>query len=454
MVMVIAFLHSPTALNSSLFCRKSSAARVASAGLAWAEESPAMPISPLGHQEVQTTPTSSLSPSKEKNPQPSAGPAKPGEVKPVSESPLGHQEVQTSPTNSLSPSEEKKPQPSIGPAKPAEVKPVSESPLEHQEVQTSPTNSLSPSEEKKPEPSIGTAKPAEVKPELGFVDTLHGQLSRKLLSTAEWLDSFFADANYVKEENQSYVRFRYDFFKEEYAPAVFKPAFDLRLALPELERRTHIAFSAAPSETLTGPGTPVLTPAERFGEVEQANFTTALQYFFKTTPKENFIVMSGVQFSKFKPVPLVEPRYRLLFPFPIWKIRFTQEVLWRTDTAWQMDSRLEFERQLPKDLFFRTTIDGVWASRVLGYTYSLAFLLREPFDQTHAVDYEWINTWQTRPVDELTEIDFRIRYRHSFWREWLFFEVSPQVRFPQSNNFDIIPGILFRLEMFFGRIVG
>ncbi len=434
--MVIAILHSPTALNSSLFCRKSSAAGVAFAGLAWAEESPTMPESPLGHQEVQTAPTSSLSPSEEKNLQPSAGPAKPGEGKPVSESPLRQQEVQTSSTNSLSPTEE------------------NESPPRYQPVQTSPTNSLSPSEEKEPHPFIGPAKPAEVKPELGFVDTLHGQLSRKLLSTAEWLDSFFADANYVKEKNQSYVRFRYDFFKEKYAPSTFKPAFDLRLALPELERKTHIAFSAAPSETLTGPGTPVLTPAERFGEVEQANFTTALQYFFKTTPKENFIVMSGVQFSKFKPVPLIEPRYRLLFPFPVWKIRFTQEVLWRTDTAWQMDSRLEFERQLPKDLFFRTTIDGVWASRVVGYTYSLAFLLREPFDPTHAVEYEWINTWQTRPVDELTEIDFRIRYRHSFWREWLFFEVSPQVRFPQSNNFDIIPGILFRLEMFFGRIAG
>ncbi|HYA87372.1 MAG TPA: hypothetical protein VEI57_09960 [Nitrospirota bacterium] len=370
--MVIAVLQPTAALDSLLFFQKASAVGVTSEGLAWAEESPAVPASPLGQQEVQTSPSSSLSPSEEKKPQPPAGPANKEE----------------------------------GP------------------------------------------------PETSFVDRWHGKISSKIMTTAQWLDSFFADPNYVKEENRSYVRFRYDIFKEEYSPTTFKPAIDMRLSLPELERKTHLAFSAAPAQTLTGPGAPVLTPAERFGQVEQANLTTALQYFLRATAKENFVVLSGLQFSKFKPVTFLEPRYRFLVPLGGWNFRFTQDVLWRTDTAWQIDSRFEFERQLPKDFFFRTTIDGVWASRVIGYTYSIAFLLREPFGPTNAIDYEWINTYQTRPVDELSEIDFRIRYRHSFWREWLFFEVSPQLRFPQSSNFDNIPGILFRLEMFFGKTAG
>jgi hypothetical protein len=336
----------------------------------------------------------------------------------------------------------------------AEESPLApEPPAPQHDVRTSPTGSLAP-EGEKPQPSGVPAKPEEEKPEQGFVDTLHGELSQKLFSSADWLDSFFADENYVKEVNRSYVRFRYDIFKEEMSKATFKPAVDMRLALPELERRTHITFSAEPNEPLTGPNVPVRTQAERFGTTEQANFTTALQYFIKTTAKENFIVMSGVQFSKFTPVLFIAPRYRILVPFPVWQFRFTQELLWRTDTAWQTDTRFEFERQLPKDFFFRTTLDGVWASRVIGYTYGIAFLLRQPFGPTHAVDYEWINTYQTRPVNELTEIDFRIRYRHSFWREWLFFEVAPQVRFPRDSNFDRIPGILFRLEMFFGRVAG
>jgi hypothetical protein len=335
-----------------------------------------------------------------------------------------------------------------GSASAEELPSAPNSPLAPPEIWSSPTiSSLVPASGNSSELPVLPLRPEK---EPTFVDVLHGGISKEILSTADWMDSFFADQNYVKEINRSYVRFRYEIFQEERAKTSLKPAVDLRLALPELERKTHLVFSAEPNEPVSGPNAPVRTTAERFGTTAQANLTTALQYFLRTTPRENFAVLSGVQFSKFAPVLFLEPRYRVLAPYRVWQLRFTQELLWRTDTAWQTDTRFELERQLPRDFFFRTSLDGVWASRVIGYVYSLAFLLREPFGPTHAVDYEWINSFQTRPVDELTEIDFRIRYRHSFWREWLFFEVAPQVRFPRDSNFDKIPGILFRLEMFFG----
>ena len=401
-------LHQPaTALFTFLSVGKAACADASC--LAWAaEENSSGPGTPVGQQEVQTAPTNSSLP-----PQPG-------------ESGSGtQQELQTAPTSS-----------------PPAPKPAENGPGTQQELQTAPTSSSPP------------PKPVESRQETTFVDVLHGKMSERLLTTADWMDSFFADENYVKEVNRSYVRFRYDMFKEEKTPATLKPAVDLRLSLPQLERRTHLVFAAEPTSPPTGPNAPVKTAAERFGTTEAAHFTTALQYFFRTAPKENALIMTGIQFSKFRPVLFISPRYRALFPYAVWQLRFTQELLWRTDTAWQTDSRFELERQLPEDFFFRTTLDGVWASRTTGYFYSLNFLLREPFGPNHAVDYEWINNYQTLPVNELTEIDFRIRYRHNFWREWLFFEVAPQVRFPRDHNFDRIPGILFRLEMFFGRTAG
>jgi hypothetical protein len=62
----------------------------------------------------------------------------------------------------------------------------------------------------------------------------------------------------------------------------------------------------------------------------------------------------------------------------------------------------------------------------------------------------WSNSYQTRPIHELTQVALSVAYRHSFWREWLFYEIAPQVRFPRDRNFDVTPGILFRIEMFFG----
>ncbi len=296
-----------------------------------------------------------------------------------------------------------------------------------------------------------SAPEAPGKPLSVIVDTVHGDLSRRLQNTASWLDSFFTDESYLKEINHSYMRLRYDVFKEEGTRATMKPAVDLRLALPELERKSHLIFSAEPAEPPLGSAAPAKTTGERFGTSEQQNVTTAVHYIFRSSTKESFLVRSGMQFSKCTPVLFGAPRYRALFPLDSWNMRFTQEVLYRTDSGWQTDTRLEFERLLSADFFFRTGIDGIWTARVEGYLFSLDFALRQTIDPTHALDYELINYYQTQPNGELTEVDFRIRYRHSFWRNWLFFEVAPQVRFPRDRKFIDTPGILFRLEMFIGE---
>ncbi len=322
---------------------------------------------------------------------------------------------------------------------PPATAPTTTTPAQPSPPATAPTGTTSPGQ-----------IPGEGEKETGFFDKLHGELSKQIVDTATWMDSFFADESYVKEENHSYVKFRYDVFQEERAKMTVNPAVDVRLGLPELERKTHLVLSAEPAQPANNVNTPVQTAGERFGQSQQRNLTTAIHYLFRSTAQENFLVRTGIQFSKLSPVILFEPRYRVLFPLNAWNLRFTQDVLWRSRSSWTTDTRFDFERLLPHAFFFRTSIDGVWAAQVTGYTYSLSFSLQQPLAPTYAIDYVWVNDYQTSPVGELTEVDFQVRYRHNFWREWLFFEVAPQVRYPRSMNFDVLPGVLFRIEVFFG----
>lgn len=337
------------------------------------------------------------------------------------------------------------------PARAAEDTP-SQPPVQHQDIMTLPTNSLEPASE-------GFVVPAETTPEEpeklngspGLVDQVHEELSNGLLSTATWLDSFFGDERYVAEDNRSYVRVLYDAFQEERSQLLLRPAVDLRLVLPQLEKKAHIVFSAEPTESPKDTGTPVTVSGEPAATTEERNFTAALEYFIRSVSRESFIIRAGGQISEGQPVLFVSPRYRSLTPLDPWDFRFTQEATYRTDTAWQTNTRFDLERELPGDLFFRASIDGAWYENRVGYFPNLVFSLRQAIDVSHAVDYEWVNNYQTRPITELTEVALRLRYRHSFWRRWLFVEVAPQIRFPREMDFEGIPGILFRLEMFFGK---
>ena len=319
-----------------------------------------------------------------------------------------------------------------------EATPYSSAPL-FEKILSSPTDTLS--------------IPEEDGKELGLVDMLHHEISQRLITTAVWLDSFFEDERVVKEENHSYIRARYDVFQEERARATYRgPTFNVRLALPQLEHKAHLVISAeSPEPATTTPAPAGTSSSNRISPTDERNVTTALNYILRATEEQSSIVRTGAQFSHGSPVLFIAPRYRHFIPLTTWDFRFTQEAVWKTDTKWQVDTLFDLERQLPHGFFFRTSAGGTWIDGTNGYFYSLNFSLRQMIDPKHALDYAWINSYQTRPVYELAEILVSIRYRQNLWRDWFFFEVAPQLRFPRSGNFDGIPGILFRFEMYFGQ---
>jgi len=281
---------------------------------------------------------------------------------------------------------------------------------------------------------------------------MHESIAQGFLSSATWLDSFFGDERYEAEVNRSQIKIRFEAFREGSTGMDYrKPNFDLRLVLPKLRRKTRLVISGDPKvdyDTTTAPPT---TPAGQPAPAGTGNVTTALQYFPVETTRSNLSLRAGLKLSGGKLQLLIGPRYRYLVRFEPWDLRWTEEVIWTTDVGWQSRTRFDFERSLPANLFFRSSLEGLWTEKVNGYPYFLSFLLRHPLDEDRAVEYEWINSFQTSPTHELVEELLVFRYRQRFWKEWLFLEIDPQVRYPRDRSFAFTPGILFRLEMIFGQ---
>ena len=283
-----------------------------------------------------------------------------------------------------------------------------------------------------------------------FLDIVHGSISYGFLATATWLDSFFGNEQYEAEDNLSRFKFRYILFKEKDTSLEYRPDIDLRLMLPQMKKKTYLIISGDPNEDIETSSSPAALQRNQLPRPEDRNVTTALQYFFKTTERRSYSVKAGASIHSGKPVIFLGPRMRYFRRLNPLDFRLIEEILWFTDTGWVSRTRFDLERTLPRDLFFRTSLEGIWTEDEPGYPYSWSFTLLQPLDRNRALSYEWVNSFQTEPSYELDEVLFALRYRQRVWRDWLYFELAPQERFPRDRDFSGTPGIMFKLEMIVG----
>ncbi len=278
------------------------------------------------------------------------------------------------------------------------------------------------------------------------IDKVHKRISKRILVTANWLDSFFGDELFEAEENRTRVRIRFDSFTEDGEETDLDVNFNLSIALTQAENRLYLII-AGDDDDLTVDDT--LEDVIE-GETENSDLTTSLKYFFKSTVRENISMRVDFRFREERFVTTLEPRYRYLLDKDPWSVRFTQRARYHTDKRWDERTSIDFERNLQNKYLFRTTLQGEWFEEKDGFFYALGFSLFCPLDIDRALQYEWNNAFQTNSNNMDVSI-FKVRYRQRFWRDWLFFEVTPQISIPRERDYELVSGILLRIEAYLGK---
>ena len=291
------------------------------------------------------------------------------------------------------------------------------------------------------------------KPKKGIIDAGHQTISKSLLITAKWLDAFFSNEQHEDEENRSTLRVQTTAFQEEGEDAQFDAKVRVRLLLPRTEDKLQLVFSGYTDEELDIDDTRDEKKGQLSETSDEKDTSASLWYFLKSTIAHNVSTRVGVRLKSGKAIIYAGPRYRYFKNLEKWSFRFTESVRWYSDTGWESITGLDFERPLVESLLFRTHIGGAWYEEKTGYFSNLTFSLYQTLGHKRALEYSWSNDFETRPIDRLTESALRIRYRQTIWREWLFLEITPQVRFPADQDYDTIPGISIKLEAVFGNIM-
>jgi hypothetical protein len=282
------------------------------------------------------------------------------------------------------------------------------------------------------------------------MDKTQEQISRSVTSTASWFDSFFQDESYDVENNTSHLRVRMDAFQESGEGTEFNFTPRLKLVLPYLQKKFHLEIMGTADEDLEFQEERESPEDRQTSSSGKAPSSATLRYFIQTRDRFNLSLAAGAYINDGQPQFYLGPRSRVSFDFWWWEITFTQWLRWLTDDGFESESRFDFDYELMEQILFRTRLEGDWSDKDDEFVHSLRFLLYQRLSNKRVFEYEWNNIFTNRPNHRIEETNLRIRYRQRIWRDWLFAELAPQLSFPRERDFRRTPGILFRIEVFFG----
>lgn len=299
-------------------------------------------------------------------------------------------------------------------------------------------------------------------------DRYHEALSRQILNTAEWIDSFFYDERVEAEENRTNIRLRFDTDIKDGEGLNFRFRVRVRLVLPKMEKRLSLVISGDPDEDIREGTVGDSIGGERFDSSDDRNVTAAFWYSFLDTYKRNLSMQVGARWRDGGPALWLGPRYRQLWTFDPWAARYTWSLRWFTDVGLESRMRLDFERPVFKSWFFRQTTTYDWDQEedvgfklddgstetltVKGFNrLGFSVNLFQPLNRLSILQYGTGVEFVDQPENVMSNVTVFVKYRRQIWREWLFFEVTPALEFPWIRDYRTTPSILLRFEGIFGK---
>lgn len=262
---------------------------------------------------------------------------------------------------------------------------------------------------------------------------------------ALWFDSFYGSDRVIAEVSGTYVRWRNDFILTEGQGLKFQTNLNFSIALPKISKRLQLTFEGDEDQDLQD-----VLPSD---QTPQDSNTLGFRFDVKETTRSNFNVSVSAK-------PRIRARYRYTYPVSErFLVRFTQEIQNEKGVNGAL-SRLDFETAIPPAKLFRATTEGFVSEEFEGVDWAQAFSLFKRLSKKGSVSYEISAVGITQPESMVTNYRIGMRYRRNIHRDWLFFEVTPDITWPvelSENRETVITdrhsvlSLLFRLEVHFAN---
>lgn len=277
------------------------------------------------------------------------------------------------------------------------------------------------------------------------MDPTRNYMSGKLESWAKNIDSFFGDYRNYQESNDSVIQLDATQVVGYQGEPKYDVALNIKLSLPNTEKKLKILIETNPEEKTTSGQTKIQTrPINK--PSTPASIAAALRYEKKEAERWHFSTDGGIQLAGLASTPFVRARLSLDMPLEQWQMRVTESVFWFNTIGAGESTLIDFDRQLTKQHLFRASSNATWLNDTQNFDLTQSFSIFHSLDERTALLYQISAIGVSRPQWQVSDYVVLMTYRYRLHREWVFIEVSPQVHYPQVENYQTSTLLSLRLE--------
>lgn len=302
-----------------------------------------------------------------------------------------------------------------------------------------------------------TLYPEEITPPPTFTEksadwliNKRNELSSIIGHTGTQLDLFFSGEDIEYKANASYLRLGIEAKFAKRGERSFDPVYKFKLDLPTVKERLKIVVESSLPEQETLSETNIDSSLQD-DESPNSNTTGALQYFFGSTQKWKKSTSVGIRLNR---SPNFFWRLRLKRGWELmdeWAFKAFQSFYYFHDDSWGETTHFIFEKPI-QSYFFTSKSEARWRHNERLMEYAQIFSLKTNLSPIRAIKYELGLLSENQPNVIVTDYYIKTTYRRLLYKDWLFYEVSPELLFPNGDSFKANPSILVRLEMKFSDL--
>ena len=284
----------------------------------------------------------------------------------------------------------------------------------------------------------------------GYIEAPRDYLSAKITRFANSIDRFFGGDRHYQESNRSVLQLNLTRVTGYGGDGNYKFAARLNLKLPLTEGRLRLLVETDPENNVADEQ--AKAPPVTDNKVSApGSVALAVRFEKKEESRWNYNTDAGIKFRGITtaPNPFVRARGGYSTQVGEWRMKAGESVYWFNSLGVGETSLLDFERILSTQLLFRASSNVTWLHDKQNFDLRQDLTFFHTLDDRTALRYQASVIGVSNPQLRVTDYVVQGFYRYRLNRDWLFFELNPQLHFPLDKKYKSSPALSMRLEMLF-----